>query len=159
MRFLPREDPRGMFLGNITECCQHPKGHAASCAYDGVINPKAAFVVFEINNEIEAQCYVWEDKEGNICFDSFEYPTKKIAYGSIGLEITALFRDFASRLPEGIKCTIGTNPFFDDSTKPLRNPTKTYQDPFINSLLDDHSPYGSEGLYNHDSQYQYLIRD
>ena len=36
MRFLPREDARGMFLGIYSSCCQHPKGWAGSCAIDGL---------------------------------------------------------------------------------------------------------------------------
>jgi hypothetical protein len=52
LRFLPRDDPRGMYLGVIASCCQHPDGQAGTCAIDGQVNPKAAFLVIELNNKI-----------------------------------------------------------------------------------------------------------
>jgi len=35
MRKLSREDPRGLFLGKYTDCCQHPGGTGESCAWHG----------------------------------------------------------------------------------------------------------------------------
>ena len=48
LKFIPRKDARGMFLGNLTGCCQHPKAQAASCAYDGHLNPLACFAVLGV---------------------------------------------------------------------------------------------------------------
>lgn len=73
-RFLPRSDPRGLFLGFYSNSCQHPWNVGRDCAYDGLMNPKSAFFVVENvkNNDIIAQSWVWEDINGNIVFDNVE---------------------------------------------------------------------------------------
>ena len=156
LRFLPREDPKGMMLGKITECCQHPENYAASCAYDGHLNPLAAFAVFEINNQIIYQSYVWSDKDGNVCFDSSE--ASKRDYKADRDKITkakSLLIDFSKSISG--KCTIGNNFLgFYSNTEALKNPTETYQRDYVQALLNKFSPNRGR-FYNSDSSRQYKV--
>jgi hypothetical protein len=156
LRFLPREDPKGMMLGKITECCQNPESWAASCSYDGHLNPLAAFAVFEINNEIIYQSYVWSDEDGNVCFDSSE--ASKRDYKSDKDKIAkakSLLIDFSKSISG--KCNIGTNFLgFYNNTEALKNPTKTHKSDDVQALLVQFSPNGGN-FYSSDSSRQYKI--
>lgn len=156
LRFLPREDPKGMMLGKITECCQHPENYAASCAYDGHLNPLAAFAVFEINNQIIYQSYVWSDENGNVCFDSIEASKRDYkADRDKKFKAKSLLIDFSKSISG--KCTIGNNFLeFYNNTESLKNPTETYQRDYVQALLNKFSPNGGR-FYNADSSRQYKI--
>ena len=66
------DDPRGLFLGEHSDCCQHPLGVGASCAWHGVYSPDGAFyVVTDAAEEIVAQAWTWRHG-GDIVFDSLE---------------------------------------------------------------------------------------
>ena len=69
--FLKQEDPRGMFLGQYTDCCQHPKSLGRSCAYYGQKNSNSGFFVVLENEQIIAQSWTWETPSG-VCFDNVE---------------------------------------------------------------------------------------
>lgn len=72
-RFLRRDDPRGVFLGEHTNCCQHPNGAGATCSWFGQESPKSGFFVVEdANNEIVAQSWVWISDKNHVVFDSIE---------------------------------------------------------------------------------------
>jgi hypothetical protein len=70
--FLPREDTRGLFLGEYTNCCQHPDGAGEACAWYGQEKPNSGFLVFEDNSGIVAQSWTWINKSGDLCFDNCE---------------------------------------------------------------------------------------
>jgi hypothetical protein len=155
LRFLPREDPRGLMLGKITECCQEPTSWAASCAYDGHLNPLAAFAVFEIGNEIIFQSYVWSDEEGNICFDSVE----GLRDNRNNKEKVKLARQLLLNFKDSVdgKCTVGSNVLrFNEQTERLINPTKTHEENDIKSLLVKFSP-NKEDFYDGDSRRQSIV--
>ena len=75
-RFLPREDPRVMFFGNYTDCCQHYDGFGHECAVSTVKHPfSQLFVVENKRGEIIAGSWTWENTEGKyreVCFDNIE---------------------------------------------------------------------------------------
>lgn len=153
LRFLPREDPRGMFLGVITSCCQHPKSWAASCAIDGYLNPLACFAVFERNNSIVMQAYVWSDKNGNVCFDSVEGK----ATDSDMKSAKELMLQFARSIRG--KCTVGSNKLgFNVTTDSIKNPSETNELPEIKSLLDSYTPQKNNKFYNADSSRQNEVK-
>ena len=73
-RFLERSDPRGLYLGQYTECCQHPEHESGeSCAWYGQEAENSGFFVVE-NEEgkIIAQSWVWVADDGGFCFDNIE---------------------------------------------------------------------------------------
>ena len=157
LRFLRRDEPQGMFLGRLSKCCQEPENWAASCAYDGHLNPNAAFAVFEGPEGLIFQAYVWADENGNVCFDSIESPAYdyRSKYKEDGEK---LMINFANSLPPNVLCTVGNNPFgFKYSDNKLKNPTKTNNILYVAELLREFCPSRSSTLYTADSQSQYKV--
>ncbi len=78
-RFLPRNDPRGLFLGQHTGCCQHPAAAGSACAWYGHNSPRSGFFVIEDpSGEVVAQSWAWIGANGALVLDSVE------GYSSIG---------------------------------------------------------------------------
>lgn len=73
-RWLPREDPRGLFIGHYTDCCQyiHGGGGASCCAIHSCTSPNGALLVIERGGKIVGQSWVWEGSDGRACFDNVE---------------------------------------------------------------------------------------
>ena len=69
---LPESDIRGLFLGEMTDCCQSLGGVGEECAIHGFNSPNSGFYVVEKNNEIIGQTWAWLGKEGELVFDSIE---------------------------------------------------------------------------------------
>lgn len=160
LRFLPRKDARGMFLGIITGCCQNPKGQAASCAYDGHLNPLACFAVFEKDDQIIFQSYVWSDNEGNVCFDSIETADRKHYRNQDLINSARTLMKLFSDSING-KCTVGSNGLeFSDpvpNKDKLINPTKTNEINHVSELLINYSINRTDSFYTSDSSYQYKV--
>jgi hypothetical protein len=152
LRFLPRDDARGMYLGVMASCCQHLDGQAGTCAVDGHVNPKAAFMVFEINKEIIAEAYTWEDNSGNICLDSIETVGESAYHSEKTKEaIKQLLIDFG-KSQNDCMVTVGNNKFgFESSPIILSNPTEHYKD-YISTL-------SYKEFYRDDHEAQFLISD
>ena len=71
-RLLPMDDPRGLFLGDYTGCCQHPGGAGETAAWHGWESPDGGFYVFESPaGRIEAEAWAWR-KGDVIVLDSIE---------------------------------------------------------------------------------------
>lgn len=68
---LSKEDPRGIFLGHYTGCCQHPLGQGAACAEYGQNSPDSGFFVIEKNGKILAQSWIWVNDD-YLIFDNIE---------------------------------------------------------------------------------------
>jgi hypothetical protein len=72
-KFLKRNDTRGLYLGQYTNCCQHPNGTGKSCAWYGQESPDSGFFVIEnAKGEIIAQSWTWISDDGGVCFDNCE---------------------------------------------------------------------------------------
>lgn len=75
-RFLPREDPRTLFFGDYTNCCQHYGGVGHSCTVSTVKHPfSQLFVIEDGQGKIIAGSWTWEnteDKYREVCFDNIE---------------------------------------------------------------------------------------
>jgi hypothetical protein len=58
--FLTRDDPRGVQLGMLTDCCQHPASVGRDCAIAGQSHPASGFFVVEdADGNVVAQSWVW----------------------------------------------------------------------------------------------------
>lgn len=68
---LDKTDPRGLFSGVYSDCCMHPQGYAAACAWHGHRSPDGAFWVVERYGNIIAAAWVWKH-EDNLVIDSVE---------------------------------------------------------------------------------------
>lgn len=94
---LPKNDVRGMFLGEYTDCCQHPNGVGADCAYHGTEDPDGSFVVVESKGEIVAQSWTWKNEDA-VVFDNIE------TLGNIRPGVIDIYKAMAKQyLEKGIK--------------------------------------------------------
>jgi hypothetical protein len=72
-RFLRRDDPRGLFLGSITNCCQSPGSAAASSAWYGQESASSGFFVVEDGKgRVVVQSWAWVIRGVILFFDSVE---------------------------------------------------------------------------------------
>jgi ribosomal protein S18 acetylase RimI-like enzyme len=71
-RFLPRWDPRGVMVGQHTDCCQHLNGAAWMAAARSHEHPESGVFVIEKGGAIVCQSWVWIGDEGGLVFDSVE---------------------------------------------------------------------------------------
>jgi hypothetical protein len=70
---LAADDIRGLFLGEMTACCQSIGGVGASCAIHGYTSPDSGFYVVEnAKGKIVAETWAWRGDKGEMCFDSLE---------------------------------------------------------------------------------------
>lgn len=100
-RFLEKGDPLGAILGEITNCCQSINNVGESCCKHGLSNPNGGFVVFELNNKIIGQSWVWYDERSKkICLDNIEIP-RSAKYNATKTESD--FIGCLKRLSEGFK--------------------------------------------------------
>ena len=103
---LDRMDVRGPFLGNYTNCCQHPTGAGASCALYGTTEPTSGFVVLEYRGEIKFQSWIWRDRS-ELVFDNIEGGCKTELYEEAKAVYLEGVQSFVGKL--GIsRCLIGT---------------------------------------------------
>lgn len=105
-RFLPRNDTRGLFVGNHTNCCQHPDGAAAASAWYSQESPRSGvFVVENKAGEIIAESWAWISDNRGLAFDNVE--AKGI--GKRSDDVKALYEKAAKDLSkEFYRVTLGT---------------------------------------------------
>ena len=71
--FLPRNDPRGLFLGFHSNSCQHPNGSAWTSAWYGQESPNSGFfVVTDKTGEIVAQSWAVVTENHGLLLDNIE---------------------------------------------------------------------------------------
>ncbi|MDP3506737.1 MAG: hypothetical protein Q8T09_01985 [Candidatus Melainabacteria bacterium] len=105
-RFLPRKDPRGLYLGQHTDCCQHPKGAGATSAWYGQESPNSGFFVVEDKNgQVVAQSLAWLSDDGAVVFDNIEAK----ALGDREAKVAAIYQKVGDSLAQShYKVTIGS---------------------------------------------------
>lgn len=69
---LPPGDIRGLFLGEIVDCCQSIGGNGARCAAHGYSSKDGGFYVLEKEGKIIGEVWAWRGTKGELCFDSLE---------------------------------------------------------------------------------------
>ncbi|MGN1227053.1 MAG: leucine-rich repeat protein, partial [Christensenellales bacterium] len=72
---IEKDNPLGLVLGNITNCCQRI-GHAGeSCVYVGELFPYSCFATINYKGQIIGQAWVWcDEKSKTIALDNIEVP-------------------------------------------------------------------------------------
>lgn len=165
-RFLPRDDPRGMFLGNYADCCQHPDSWAASVAIDGQISKKSSFFVIEDQKgSMILESYVWEDNHRQVCFDSFETIGSKV-FGSVKAQqicqdlIYEIAQDMNTNVNYGTLSNGSYKPerFNQASPDPFENWATPWDRPFVRHVLSlNDKRIDTDQLYIADSERQNII--
>jgi hypothetical protein len=144
-------------LGQYTGCCQHPENAAYGAAFDAVLSPKACtFVIEDTFKKIHLQSYVWEDRDGNVCFDSFETGSRDFFYSEQRKSMAAqIIRELTSQMGN-IKVTGGNG-----LQNIFRDVTKTYslQNTGEGRAVSYKAFGGAYQIYSADSSTQYLIAD
>lgn len=106
-RFLPRNDVRGVYLGEHTNCCQHPGDAGAACAWYGQESRRSGFFVVENKaGEVVAQSWAWVSDNGRLCFDSIESK----GLGTREPAVMKIYQDAATELAQKHKTvTVGSS--------------------------------------------------
>jgi len=150
LRFLSREDARGMFIGQYAECCQHPTSHAASCSFDGQSNPNSAFMSIELNDEWIGAGYVWTNEEGGLCIDSIETIGNELFHSTTNKELfKKLLIDFSNSLGDRtLSMGYGKVNFdkFDKDDDPLQNNDESVIKKYKDYLID-FTPGNTDEMY------------
>lgn len=70
---LANDDVRGLFLGELTDCCQSIGNAGNDCAEHGYTSPNGGFYVIETaQGEIIGQSWAWRGEQSELCLDSLE---------------------------------------------------------------------------------------
>lgn len=77
VRMLDAQDPTALALGQLTHCCQGLHGAGETCMFEGLVNPYSGFLVFESENQIIAQSWVWQAANGALVMDNIEFANFK----------------------------------------------------------------------------------
>lgn len=141
-RFLPRSDARGLFLGQYTNCCQHPYGQASTSAWHGQESPDSAFFVVENpHGEIVGGSWVYLSKKGGVVFDNVEAKGLGKRISAVQEIVESAARTLSKQFG---KITLGTKHSDVDTSKwedtvplPLPANYEGYTDAGIQVLLAD----------------------
>lgn len=91
-------DIRGLFLGDLTDCCQSIGGHGTACAEHGFTSPDGGFYVIEsAKGDIVGQSWVWRGDKGELCLDSLEALGERISDGAWLKAVKAIGDELARR--------------------------------------------------------------
>lgn len=78
-RKLDDGDVRGLFLGNMTDCCQYIGSAGEDCAKHGFSSDNGGFYVVEnAKGQIIGQTWAWRGAKDELVFDSLEYLGNRI---------------------------------------------------------------------------------
>jgi hypothetical protein len=69
---MPYTDPRILFLGYYTDCCERIGGNFEPTITDAVSTRKSGFYVLTQGNEIKAHSWVWRGEGGQMVVDGWE---------------------------------------------------------------------------------------
>jgi uncharacterized protein YjbI with pentapeptide repeats len=110
-RFIPRTDARGIFLGNLTDCCQHPNGPGVKAAWYGQEEKNAGFfVVSDSKGNVVAQSLAWVSANKGLVFDSIE--GKGLNVGTRGAAVVEAYKAAAQDLASSYSAiTVGAGTF------------------------------------------------
>jgi hypothetical protein len=121
------------------------------------MSPNACFFVVENHlGRIVGQSYVWQDLNGNVCFDSFETggAGSSVFHSAAKQKIVKnLLQKFTAKMGN-VKVTMGAS-----SVMITDKPTTALQNPAL-GLVKLYNTYGAlPSIYGGDSSIQYLISD
>lgn len=93
---LEYDDPRGLFVGRHTACCQAPGLEGESCAWYGVESPDSVFYAVEDpTGAIIAQSWVWRHQDV-LVYDNIEGPG--IQASATRRQVFDMYRELAKKL-------------------------------------------------------------
>jgi hypothetical protein len=110
-RRLPANDLRGLFLGELTDCCQSVGGAGEKCAVHGFTSAESGFYVVETaKGEVIGQAWAWRGTEGELCLDSLEKLGNRISAEQWKKLVTELAGALAARADSDVTALhVGTS--------------------------------------------------
>lgn len=83
---LEPNDKKQVILGQLSVCCQRLNGSAEASMMEGLINPDSGFLVFEREEKLLAQSWIWltEDKT-TLVLDNIELADERTPYDILDL--------------------------------------------------------------------------
>lgn len=110
LSLMDKSDPRSLFLGEYTACCQHPNGLGCAAAWYGVEKKNAGFYVIEDKKgNILAQAFAWMN-DGGLVLDSIE-SIRKDEKESMSIVIDMFF-EFINKIEKehyGLQVRVGND--------------------------------------------------
>ena len=102
-RRLAPDDPRGLFLGELTDCCQSIGGAGDDCARHGFSDQNSGFYVIEADKgEIIGQSWAWMGENGELVLDSIETLGNRVS-ASQWQALLQKAAESLARHPQGVK--------------------------------------------------------
>lgn len=109
LTMLPHGDPRGLFLGDYVNCCQHIDGNAGWCAKQGFLHKDNGFyIVTDAKDQIIAQSWAWRGKDGELVLDSFEALGQRFEPQQIEKLLKAMGKELMKSYPQVTALMCGT---------------------------------------------------
>lgn len=97
LKLLASDDVRGLFLGELTDCCQSIGGVGGDCAKHGYTSKHSGFYVIENSKgQVLGQSWVWRGDNDELCFDSLETLGTRIT----GEQWSKILQEFATELEQ-----------------------------------------------------------
>ena len=97
LKLLASDDFRGLFLGELTDCCQSIGCAGEDCAEHGYISKHSGFYVIENSKgQVLGQSWVWRGDNNELCFDSLETLGTRIT----GAQWSKILQEFATELEQ-----------------------------------------------------------
>lgn len=107
---LPANDVRGLFLGELTDCCQSVGGAGSDCAIHGYTSENGGFYVVEnARGQIIAQTWAWRGERGEMCWDTLEMLGQNVRPAQWEKLLRAVADDLSRRQDHDVTAlTVGT---------------------------------------------------
>ncbi|MGN1227641.1 MAG: hypothetical protein ACI4TX_03265, partial [Christensenellales bacterium] len=106
--FIEKDNPLGLVLGNITNCCQRIGDGGYSCVEVGQTNVNSGFVSFNYKGKVIGQAWVWYDESTKtVALDNIEVPD--VFYNLVNKEKMEEVKACIVRLCDNIVKTMGQN--------------------------------------------------
>jgi hypothetical protein len=99
LRRLAANDVRGLFLGEIVNCCQSIGGFGEKCAQHGYTSQDGGFYVVETaKGEIIGEAWAWRGQKDEMCLDSLETLKNRVTDRQWALALKELAREIGGQV-------------------------------------------------------------
>ena len=99
---LAADDIRGLFLGEMTDCCQSISSVGHECAAHGFTSEDSGFyVVQNAKGRVVGQTWAWRGEKGELVFDSLETLGENVKPEQ-WYKLTRAFRKALGKKPNGV---------------------------------------------------------
>ena len=102
---IPYSDPRIMFLGYYTGCCEKMGDHFEPSIVDALSTRKSGFYILTQNGEIKAHSWVWRGEGGQLIIDGWESKDPEITDNVLEILMEKIGTELSSHTYEEFQMT------------------------------------------------------